>query len=74
MGMSIGEIKQSIAIMYNNELYTVVDCEHVKMARGPAFCRTKLRNLKNAQMVDFYASSCRLLFLLSNSPVSKIKP
>lgn len=50
MGMSIGTIKPSMVITYNKELFTVITCEHVKMARGSAFCRVKIKNLKTAQI------------------------
>jgi len=50
--MPIGEIRPSTTIIYNNELYTVLSCEHAKIARGPAFCRAKLKNLKNSQTLE----------------------
>jgi len=48
--MSIGELKPSMAIIYNNELYTILDCEHAKLGRGAAFCRVKIKNSKNGQV------------------------
>ncbi|UCD15614.1 MAG: elongation factor P [Candidatus Omnitrophota bacterium] len=39
-----------MAIIYGSNLYTVVECEHAKLARGAAFCRVKLKNLKTAQV------------------------
>ena len=50
--MSIGEIRPGMAIIFNNELYAVMTYEHVKLGRGPAFCRAKLKNLKTAQIVE----------------------
>jgi len=38
--------------MYNDELYTILSCEHSKIARGSAFCRAKLKNLKTSQTLD----------------------
>lgn len=52
MGISIGELKPSIAIIYNKELYTIVNCEHAKLGRGAAFCRVKLKNLKTSQILE----------------------
>ena len=52
MGMSIGEIRPSTSIIYNGELFTVVDCTHVKVARGSASCRAKLRNLRTGQTLE----------------------
>jgi elongation factor P len=39
-------------IVYENEPYTVLECEHAKLGRGSAFCRTKLKNLKTSQLLD----------------------
>jgi elongation factor P len=47
--MVIGEIRPSMAIIYNGDLYTVLSCEHAKVARGAAFCRVKLKNMKTDQ-------------------------
>ena len=50
MAISIGELKPQMAIVYKKDLYTVLDCEHAKVARGSAFCRVKLKNLKTFQI------------------------
>lgn len=52
MGISIGEIRPSVTILYKDALYIVIDCTHVKVARGPASCRVKLRNLKTGQILE----------------------
>lgn len=52
MGISIGELKTSVVIQYNQLLYMVVACEHAKLGRGAAFCRVRLRNLKTSQIID----------------------
>lgn len=52
MGISIGNLRPSIAIVYNDQLYIVVECEHAKLGRGSAFCRARIKNLKNAQVLD----------------------
>ncbi|MCP4653527.1 MAG: elongation factor P [Candidatus Omnitrophica bacterium] len=52
MGIPIGSIKPSNTIIYNNDLYTIVDCEHAKLGRGSAFCRVKLRNPKTGQTLS----------------------
>jgi elongation factor P len=41
-----------MVIIYNEEPYSVLECTHVKLARGPAFCKVKLKNLKSAQIID----------------------
>lgn len=50
--MVIGEIRPSMAIIYNQELYMVLSCEHAKIARGAAFCRVKLKNMKTDQAIE----------------------
>lgn len=52
MGISIGSIKPAMVIIYDNQPYTVIECTHVKLARGPAFCKVKLKSLKGAQIID----------------------
>lgn len=49
MPIPIGSIKPGKAIVYNDDVYIVTHCEHSKLARGGAFCRTKLKNLKSGQ-------------------------
>lgn len=53
MGISIGELKPSMCIIFNNELYIIVVCEHVKLGRGAAFCRAKVRNLRTSQTIEY---------------------
>lgn len=48
--MPIGNIRPSMAIIYNNTLYSVLTCEHAKLGRCAAFCRVKLRDLKTDQV------------------------
>ncbi|MBU1113192.1 MAG: elongation factor P [Candidatus Omnitrophica bacterium] len=52
MGISIGELKPGNTILYNQELYIILACEHAKIARGSAFCRVKLKNLKTNQVFE----------------------
>jgi elongation factor P len=37
---------------FNNDLYTIVEFQHVKPGKGPAFVRTKLRNLRTGRVID----------------------
>jgi len=52
VGISIGNLRPGTAIVYNQDLYTIVNCEHAKIARGSAFCRVKLRNLRTSQVLE----------------------
>ena len=50
--MVIGNIRPSMSILYEGDLYTVLECEHAKIARGAAFCRVKLKNMRTAQVLE----------------------
>ena len=46
------DIKNGMCIKFNNGLYTVVEFLHVKPGKGPAFVRTKLRNVQTGRVID----------------------
>lgn len=52
MGIPIGSLKPGMNIIYNETLFTIVGCEHAKLGRGSAFCRTKLKNVKTSQVIE----------------------
>ena len=41
---STSDIKNGLCIEYNGNLYFVIEFQHVKPGKGPAFVRTKLKN------------------------------
>ena len=41
-----------MVITWNNDYWKVIEFQHVKMARGGAFVRTKLKNLRTGQVVE----------------------
>lgn len=47
-----GELKKGLAIELDGELFSVVDYQHVKMGRGGAVVRLKLRNLRSGYTTD----------------------
>ena len=49
---STADLKKGICIDLNNELWQVVDFQHVKPGKGNAFVRTKLKNLKSGKVVE----------------------
>jgi elongation factor P len=51
------DFKNGMVIEYNNDLYTIVQFQHVKPGKGPAFVRTKLKNLKTGRVIDNTFSS-----------------
>lgn len=46
------DFKNGLCIEYNNSLYTIVEFQHVKPGKGPAFVRTKLKNLSTGKVID----------------------
>lgn len=46
------DFRNGLCIEYNNDLYTIVEFQHVKPGKGPAFVRTKLKNLKTGRVLD----------------------
>lgn len=52
MALSINEIKSGVTIAIGNDVYVVVDTQHVKPGKGAAFVRAKLRNLKNSSIQE----------------------
>ena len=49
---STADLKRGLCIELNNELWQVVDFQHVKPGKGNAFVRTKLKNLKSGKVVE----------------------
>lgn len=46
------DFKNGLCIVYNNDLYMITEFQHVKPGKGPAFVRTKLKNVKTGKVVD----------------------
>ena len=50
--ISINQIKIGITIDLDGTPYVVVNVEHVKPGKGGAFARTKIKNLKNENVIE----------------------
>lgn len=46
------DIKNGLCIEYNEQLFSIVSFQHVKPGKGPAFVRTKLKNLKTGKVIE----------------------
>lgn len=46
------DIKNGLIINHKNALWKIIEFLHVKPGKGPAFVRTKLKNVKTGQVVD----------------------
>lgn len=45
------DFRNGLCIEYNGELWTIVEFQHVKPGKGPAFVRTKLKNVKTGKVL-----------------------
>lgn len=46
------DLKNGLCIELNNDLYTLLDFQHVKPGKGGAFVRTKLKSLSTGKVID----------------------
>ncbi len=51
------DIRNGLVIEYNNDLYSIVEFQHVKPGKGPAFVRTKLKSISSGKVIDNTFSS-----------------
>ncbi len=49
---STADFRNGLCLEYNNGLYTIVQFQHVKPGKGPAFVRTKLKNLTTGKVIE----------------------
>ncbi|PID94011.1 MAG: elongation factor P [Bacteroidetes bacterium] len=45
------DFRNGLCIEFNNDLYTIVEFQHVKPGKGSAFVRTKLKNVKTGKVI-----------------------
>tara|TARA_B110000046_G_scaffold174901_1_gene199089 strand:- start:2281 stop:2847 length:567 start_codon:yes stop_codon:yes gene_type:complete len=46
------DIKNGLCMIYNGKIVSVVEFQHVKPGKGPAFVRTKLKYIESGKIVD----------------------
>lgn len=46
------DIRKGLCINWNNDTWKIVDFQHVKPGKGPAFVRTKLKSISSGKVVD----------------------
>ena len=46
------DLKNGMVLVFDNQLWQVVEFQHVKPGKGPAFVRTKLKNVLSGKTVD----------------------
>ncbi len=50
--MIANDLKKGTTIVYDGEIYEVVEYQHVKPGKGGAFMKTKIKNLKTGSLLD----------------------
>ncbi len=50
--ISTGDLKKGVSIEMDGQLYTIADWQHIKMGRGGAIVRIKLRNLRTGAIFE----------------------
>ena len=46
------DIRNGLVIEFKNDLFKIVDFQHVKPGKGGAFVRTRLKNIKTGKVID----------------------
>ena len=46
------DIRNGLCIEYNNDIFSIVEFQHVKPGKGAAFVRTKLKSLTTGRVLD----------------------
>ncbi|TDB63764.1 elongation factor P [Arundinibacter roseus] len=49
---STADIRNGLVIEYNNDLFQIIEFQHVKPGKGNAFVRTKMRSLTSGKVLD----------------------
>ncbi len=49
---STADFKTGLCLNFKNDLYTIVDFQHVKPGKGPAFVRSKLKSLTTGRVIE----------------------
>jgi len=47
-----GDFRNGLCLEFNNDLFTIVQFQHVKPGKGPAFVRTKLKSLTTGKVIE----------------------
>ncbi|MHB1461870.1 MAG: elongation factor P [Armatimonadota bacterium] len=50
--MDTSDFKNGLHILQDNDLFTIIEFQHVKPGKGGAFVRSKLRNIRTGAVID----------------------
>ena len=51
--ITTSDFKTGLTILYNDNIFQIIEFQHVKPGKGQAFVRTKLRNLRSGAIIDY---------------------
>lgn len=51
--ISVNEFKNGLTIEYNNDLWRIIEFQHVKPGKGSAFVRSKLKSLRTGAVQEY---------------------
>ncbi|GAB4343316.1 MAG: elongation factor P [Flammeovirgaceae bacterium] len=57
MATTTADFKNGMCIEFNHDLFVIVEFQHVKPGKGPAFVRTKLKSITSGKVIDHTWSS-----------------
>lgn len=46
------DIKNGVCLKHNGKLFQIIEFQHVKPGKGPAFVRTKMRQIESGKVID----------------------
>ena len=50
--INVNDLKVGMTIMYENNIYSVMETQHVKPGKGAAFVQAKLKNLRSGAIIE----------------------
>ena len=53
MSITTADFKTGMTILYNNQIFTIVDFQHVKPGKGAAIVKAKLKNLRTGSIAEY---------------------
>lgn len=68
--ISVNDFKTGLTVQVDNDIYTVLDFQHVKPGKGAAFVRSKLKNLRNGNTVEKHSVQAKRLVVPSSKTVA----
>ena len=60
--VTAGDFKNGLTIQFENNIYQIIEFQHVKPGKGAAFVRCKLKNIKNGGVNHLFLQN----YLLQN--------